>query len=325
MLEFFRKNYFINNILLLPYIFLVRVGLFFDPQNLDFSKKSEGVVKFIYPWLDNVYVNIVATNLLIFLHALILNYMFLNHKLSKNTSLFAGLFYVLWVSLVFFGAGLTDALIANTFVIIAIRNIWRSYKQAVVTSQIFKAGFMLGLAGLIFPPYYIFIVFAVIGLYIIKSVRILDLAQLLVSFCVPLFLFFTYNYWRDQPFNPMSFLNDYTFYWPSLDTNGSLLFYMVLGLFFLFTVLSFFWYSDLQSRKNIEAQKKIDTLYWFILFIVIAFLSFSQYGSSFLLVLAIPLSFFLGIKVSDSKNKLTYEFVHLLFLGIIISSQFGLF
>jgi len=76
-------------------------------QRLVFNNISDALIQ-----------NIVA-NLLIFVHVLLINYICIKHKLSREITLFSGLFYVLFVSLLPDNMVLSNALIANTFIIIA--------------------------------------------------------------------------------------------------------------------------------------------------------------------------------------------------------------
>jgi len=324
LLEIFRKNYFINSILLLPYLFLVRVGLFTHERTIDFSDQSSLTKSIIYPWITNNYIEIITTNLIIFIQVLIINYMFLNHKLAKNSTLLAGLFYILFVSMIYPNTYLSDSLIANTFLIIALRNIWRTYKQTSINFRMFNIGFMIGLAALIYPPYFIILLFALISLYIIKSVRFLDFIQFLISFLVPFFLKSAYSYLTDKPVNPLSFLKEYQFTWVNFVFNSELINYIAIGLLILLMLISLFWYGDIMKRKNIEVQKKINTTYWLAFIILIAFFVFPKYDTEHLILLSVPLSILFGIKVSDSRSKITFELVHLLILGVIFISHFKL-
>ncbi len=324
MLEIFRKNYFITSVLLLPYLYLLRIGLFMHDRTLNFSNESLLSKTFIYPWINSSVVEIIITNTLIFIQAVIINYMFLNHKLSRNASLLAGLFYIVLMSLIYTNTFLSDVLIANTFLIIAIRNILRSYKQNAPTFRIFNIGFNLGLASLLFYPYYLLIIFAIIGLLIIRSFKLLEVLQLLVSFFIPMFLYFTYNYWMEIPFNPFGFVGNIEFQLPTWSFTGFNLYHLGLIIFVIFTFLSLFWYSDFVGKKSMEIQKKINILYWFGVFIVLCFALFTKFESDYLIALAIPLSIFLGIKASDSRSKVAFEILHLLLLIVVVLSQFNL-
>ncbi len=324
MLEIFRKNYFVTSILLLPYLFIVRIGLFKHNRVLDFADQSSLTNTFIYPWITNNYIEIITTNLIIFIQALIVNYMFLNHKLARNSSLLAGLFYIVFVSMIYSNTHLSDAIIANTFLIISLRNLWKSYKQPSISFRIFNIGFLMGLSAIIYPPYFVLLLFALTAMFIIKSVRLLDMIQFALSFTIPFFLYFCYSYIAGKVFQPFSFLQTYQFDWDGYVLKNDLIIYLALGLTLSSMIFSLLWYNDIMKRKNIEAQKKIDTLYWLSFFILITFIVFPQYNIEHLIILSIPLSLFFGIKVGDSKNKLAFELLHLLFLGVIIVSQFQL-
>jgi hypothetical protein len=323
VLEIFRKNYFINTILLLPYLFLVRLGLFFYHPDIP-GQDTQVFRMSMWMGLDEYPVlNIVLTNLLIFAHVLMINYLHIHHKLSRSSSLFAGLFYILWVSISSSG-GLSDVLIANTFVILALGSLWQCYKITNITVHVFNAGIFIGFAGLLFSPYAFFLFFAGISVSIISRMRFKDVIQLLISFSIPWFLWFTFHYWNDIPFTLIDVVRHFGFQWSWVHLQGPLTALAGIALYMILFFLSLIWYVDLKSKKSIESQKKIDTLYVFVFIAALVLITYGYYGSALLSILAIPLSFFLAIKAGDSKSSWGFELLHLAFLGIIIISQWKL-
>ena len=265
VLEIFRKNYFINTILLLPYLLVVRLGLFFYLPEI--SDKDVELYR-ISTWtglVDYPVVNLVLSHLLIFVHVLMINYLHIHHKLSRSSSLFAGLFYILWMSITPF-KGVSDILIANTFVILALANVWRCYKLNNITVYTFNAGILIGFAGLIFLPYAIFLFFLLVSLSVISILKFKNVLQLWVSFAIPWFLWFTYHYWYSMPLDFMDIVRFFGFKRSWSEMSGSWTTWAGGLVYMVIFFLALIWYVDIKSKKSIESQKKLLLCLFFYFF-----------------------------------------------------------
>lgn len=324
LLEIFRKNLFINSVLLLPYIFIVRIGTLINPIGFTLKDESNVLQKVIfYNITDPLLQNIIA-NLLIFVQVLLINFIFIKHRLSREITLFAGLFYILFVTIIDENAYLSNILIANTFIILAFKNILETYKAPHATAYIFNTGFMIGVASLYYSPYFGFLIFGVIALLQLRSFKILEKIQFFIGAAIPYFLLFTYRYWNDIPFVDMNFIKDIFFRWPSLQTDELIVFYVSVLLLLSGIGASIVNYGNFTAKKTIQTQKKIDLVYWMLLFSLISFLIFSSERATHLMSLGFPLALLIGISVSDTKKRVFYELLHIVLLSLIFISQFKL-
>src|SRR5690606_28440376 len=118
VLSFFRTNRFINSLLLLPYVVLVRglaISGGFPPES-----ESRGILS---EWLAGEVISstplkVVIGILLVYVQALQLNRVMIQNRMTQELTLFPGMVYILLVS--YFPAynGLNSVLIGNTFILI---------------------------------------------------------------------------------------------------------------------------------------------------------------------------------------------------------------
>ena len=324
MIEIFRKNLFINSILLLPYIFVLRLSTLIHPAVYTLGPNANVFQKIIFFNLSDPLVQNIFANLLIFGQALLINHIFIKNRLSKNVTLFPGLFYVIFITIINENNLLTPILIANTFIILAVLNVLETYKLPQATVYIFNTGFILGLASLFYSPYFAFILFGIIALLQLRSFKITEKIQFFIGFAVPYFLLFTYRYWNGISFVDLDFIKEIFFRWPAFRTDGLITFYLCLSVIFISVLVVLFNFGSINGKKSIQAQKKIDIFYWVLLFCLLSFFIFSTPGLNHLMSLAFPLSVLLGCLVSDAKKYILLEIVHILVVSLIFITQFKL-
>lgn len=324
MLEIFRRNLFINSLLLLPYIFIVRIGTLINPVSVKLPQDSNILQELIFNNITHPLAQSIFANLLIFVQVVLINYIFNNHKLAREITLFAGLFYILFVSLIPENLPLSNALIANTFIILAVKNLFETYKNAQASAYIFNTGFMIGLASLYYYPYFTYLIFGIVSLLMIRSFKIIEKLQFFIGFVIPYFLVSTYRYWYDMPFADFKFIKSLLFQLPHFKSDGLIVTYISVAVLMLGVLFSIFNYGNLTAKKAIQSQKKIDIIYVFMLFCFISLIIFKADIYPHLLTLAFPLAVLTGINVSESKKIIFYEFLHLFLLGLIFISQFKL-
>ena len=99
--------------------------------------------------------------------------------------------------------------------------------------------------------------------------------------------------------------------------------YSLIGLLLLISLLG---YTQIIARKNIHAQKKIDTMYALVFFSVLMALFPASISIQFIMVLMIPLSLFLAILLRMIKNPAIAESIHfILFVTAIMTQVLFLF
>lgn len=200
MLAFFRTNQLLANIFLLPYVVLLHLHLFIYPGKTTLIDYDQGILSsWIIGWIgQNVMWNNIASVLLLFLQAIMINLLVINNRLSREISLFPGLFYILIASSIPSFLPLSPLIIANTFFIACLISLFSVYKKPIVASTILNAGIWIGLASLAYFSYFSLFILGLIGLNILRAFKIRERLMLLSGVFIPFFLLGVYFFWEGQ-------------------------------------------------------------------------------------------------------------------------------
>lgn len=319
MLELFRKNHFLNSILLLFYTFIVRIfSLIANPV---WEGEAYGIISFrILEALDSsaVLQNILAI-LLLFFQAALINRLYITNRMPDVNTLFPGMFYILLCSLFPEFLYLSPILIGNTFFIVSITSVLYSYKKIELSGFLFNGGFWLALASVFYFPFIYFLPFLFVSVAILRILKLKDILQVLSGVVAVYFLVFSMSYLSDNVnlFFQTQFLDNFTIFdfhkKPSITEWIILIFY---GLLIIWSILN---YSKFELKKGIQAQKKINILYWALFVCIFSILFQKNVEISHLIIINIPLAFFLGESFNFIKKRGIAEAFHLfLFFGALI-------
>lgn len=320
MLQIFRTNSPIAAILLLVYIFILRLHEFiiptaWQPTNPNFFSEI------VYDWVgtDGLLPSLVAL-FLVFIQAFMLNQIVLNNKMRRTATYFPAVAYVLVASAIPEFLELHPLHFANTFFIIAISELFKSYRKYEAASELFNIGFCVAVGSMFYFSMNVFIIFAILGLTIIRSFNIRELTIIFIGFVVPFFLAGTYLLWNDSFDEFRSIWANFYFFDFNFDWNTAT--YMELGLLLFIVLLSLINFQSFYYKTNIQVQKYINMVYWALF---IGFFSFVYQGNittGHLLILAPPLAIFLAFSLLKIKNVAVAEFLHLTLLLIVLILQY---
>jgi len=134
LLSIFRNNLFINSLLLLPYVILVRVHTLVHPVAYEVQQGDTFVVEFLFSSISSPIGQSISAILLVYLQAVFLNRLVIKHRLAPDYSLWPGLIYILLTLMPSF-PGLSPHLLANTFILISLDQLFRTYKSPKVADN----------------------------------------------------------------------------------------------------------------------------------------------------------------------------------------------
>ena len=326
MLLLFRRNLFSNIIGLLLFIIALLSYYFFHPSEFVVHDFGQGVGEFIdskSAIISSKYLQFLLAIVLIFWQALLISNIVIKHKLSRMLSLVPGAVFVLYCITCLQPELMHIILLANLFFVFAIINLFAIYKKHHPISSIFNAGFLLGCAALIYPPYWIYIIVFFLGLISLRSINLLETLQLLLAYACPYFLFGTANYY----WSSFDLFVDYLkpgFYLHSLDFK-EVIPWLKPVLILIISVLYVYFQDNLRKKKKFDALKKIELSYWTLLIGSLSIFLLESPDSSHLIVLSVPFSIIGGLILEGKEGSVTKEFIYILGIGFYLALLFKVF
>jgi len=322
MLQLFRQNLFLNSILLLPYTCLVRIYSLINPRSYQ-SSEIEGVFNHsIFTALaDLPLLQSILAIVLLFIQGVCINYLSNANRLQNRASLFPGLIYILLMSLHRDFLFLTPILLANTFLIIGLLSIMKTYRVSTCSDAIFNTSFFIGMASSFYLPYFLFLIPGFVGLVILRSFNLRERILYVAGAIVYYYLFFSVLFF---------FSTSKTYFLPYFKANlpipnfssFGIIEYSLIALTVILAILSIVNYYNLRKKKSIQVQKKIDIFYWFLFTSPIVIFFWHLVSIQSLIVFIIPLSLFFAMILYNMRNKGLAELIHLVFLATLFFIHF---
>ena len=318
MLAIFRTNQFAVNILLILYVLLIRSSIFIVADE-NWAPTDAGVLaELFYAGVGStgLYANLLAC-LLIFLQALMVNMIVGQNRLANKITLFPGLFYILVASSLPEFLHLSPALIANTFYIIAVRELLSIYNKSSSTGNLFNAGLWIGVASLCYMSYLSFVFLGIIAINILIAFRLKAILTFLSGIFVPFFLSAVYFFLIDQLPDFWNSIHLLSFSSEKYAAPNNWETYAKLGFFFFLLLVTIFSYGSYTSKKDLRAQKQISILFWALVFSGLSILTPVTLPIEHLLLTALPLGIFLALSFLSLKPMQAEMFHMLLLIGIL--------
>ncbi len=317
MISLFRKNLFINSLLLLPYIILLRLkSLFFEQAYI--ANESESILtRSIFSLFKTNTSQALCCIMIIYLNALLINRLVVKNHISKESSLVSGLIYGLLASILLPFLKLSPVLLASPFLILSVQAIFSSYNNMKSANEIFLSGFYMSIASLFYFPFIYFLIFTFVGFIIMRSFSFKERMQHLIGWATPFLLTVSVEYYLQfyPTCIPTYFFNKFGL---TFLKGMSLSQFLSIGFFSFLILLCLFSFNTYMGKKIIAGQKKISILYWLMLFSGITALIFSGLSLDHLHILCIPISIFFAINLVEMKNPLWPEIIHLSLILLLV-------
>jgi hypothetical protein len=326
VLSLFRTNSLAGVLLLLLLAFLTHLSGFF----LEIGKASSagGVWSdWLYEWVDP------ASGLgrgiaafLVFVQALLVNAMISEHRLTGEVrNYIPGAVYIVINSLFPDFLVLSPPLLANTFLLIALASILRTYKKYECAKDLFNTGFFVGAAAMCYNTYLLFFLAVWAGWLVVRGSKIREILMIITGLLTPIFLTGAYLFVTDQ-------MKADTDLWHRLTTNLSFLSFpgqlvvvplAKVILWSLLILIVLFSINQYMFKKKIQAQKSISITYWFLLLAGITTLVQANIQLDHLLIASVPLSVLLGLTFDNSRSAIGEIFFLILVVCLFCFHMLG--
>jgi hypothetical protein len=259
---------------------------------------------------------------LIFIQTLYFVFVVNKRNLLNEKNYVSGLFFLLLMSVSYDIQKLSPALLANTFILIALNVTLRQIeKRDGVGDDVFEIGLFLGIATLFQLSSFIFIFWAILVLFLYTSVNIRQLFMVVLAFILTLFLVYIFFHFKDQG-------QDYLNTW-MLNINNIISFSLlgirdilisytlptVIAVFGMIKVLRVPRYNGFQNRAH-------QILIIFGIFSFVSLFFSGDFIPSNLISFIPFLAFFVSGFFVHSKKTLIPEFLTLVFIVLVLGIQY---
>lgn len=273
-------------------------------------------------WFGSSYwaLEIFIIALLVF-QAFLINIMVQEHRITREVTLFPGLFYLLVVNSVpaFFQA--TGPLIANTFIIYALWQMMAIYRKPACADSIFNIGLAIGVGSLFYMSIVSLLIWGLLGLATLRAFKLKEFLILLAGMVTPYVLVFTWLFWTDQTgelmqnhlanhlgFNGIPYVQTLMDYWVNILMIILVLTVLLSGRIYM-------------MKQNIPIQKKISIVQWSLFFLIISFLIQLNFEWEHWIIAGVPFGIFISMNFFNLKKSVA-ESLHMVWFVTILFLQF---
>jgi hypothetical protein len=207
LLRLFRQNTIFSSIMLFVICFLLKLPSIIQLRSYEYIQTAP-LARIVFPFIQNLNNHLlwsyIISAVLIFLQALLINYIVTQHGILYKDTLLPGLFFVIINSFYPQQAELTPQLISTTFIILLFQRLCFLYESQNPLLIVFDAGMYLGLGILFNYDLSVFLPFILISVIIFTSFNLRYLIISLIGIAVPLYFTAIIFYLNDN-FNELSF------------------------------------------------------------------------------------------------------------------------
>lgn len=261
-----------------------------------------------------------AAFLLLYIQAVMLNYLVNEYRLMPRPTFLPAMAYLLLTSLLPEWSYLSSPLVAATFVLWAFSMLFRLYNVETARGAVFNIGLLLGLASYFYFPSACFLLCALLGLVILKPFRLNEAVLFLVGCLTPYYFMAAVLFLSDK-LSPASFLPHVSVHTPAVRSNVWLA-VSILLLAIPFLAGGFFVQTHL-PKMLIQVRKAWSILLFYLL--LAFFVPFVNSNSSFSnwILLAVPFAGFHAATYFYPVKKWMPNVLLLLTAGYVFYQQYG--
>ena len=308
--------------MLLVYTALIRLNTLLNPVGYSASEDDTLLTKWIMSVFESPLSQSIVALFLVYLQAVFINRVVIKHKLANEITLLPGLIYILFVSFLPGYLSLSPYLITNTFVIISLNEMFKTYRRPKAANIIFNVGLCLGFSAIFVPEFIFLIPFVYICLYMMRSMGLKDFLQFIFGTIAVLFLYSGIAFLNDSsPFDLAKSLN----LGLPLDVFSINKFglYKLIGILLLI-IFAIFNYRNYTFKKSIQAQRKVDILFWMLFSFGILFMISGTIISEMVVLIFVPLAIFYNINFNNIKNPLIQESIHIVVILLLVLIHYNI-
>jgi len=312
LISIFKENLFFNSLLLLPYAALIRLYSLVYPSKLTAIQDGGLLYKYLLKILpDSPVFYSVFSIIILFIEAVLINRMVTKNRFTRDMSLLPGMFFILLSSLSPEMQRFSPFFTGVFFVILSFNELFKTYKKYLSERLLFNSGLYMSIAVLFYFDFSILFIILILGFVSIRAFKIREFLQLFTGVLTVVYLYAFAIFMMDKKivFPAVKFHSVSQYYTQDIPL---IIIYSIMIFLVLYTI---FTYRKFIIKKSIQSQKKINILFWLLLFTIgISVFINPHYLLNYLIVIAFPLSIFTAMIFQRIKNNLIAEIVNLIII-----------
>lgn len=323
IIRFFKSNQPISIFVVPLFAILLWVSGFVNPQDIQISNITP-LYSLLFKGLSNLkFVNTCLALSLLIAEAFIINYIINEHEILGKQSYMPALLYVLLMSAFPSMLTLHPGLLANLFLLLALHQLFNTYRKEVAFSQVFNAGFFVALASLFYFPAILLFLLVWVALIVFRPFIWREWIIAILGLLVPYMYLGVYYFWIDAP----------GFVWPSrifnVDTIAVSWMHKSISFYILTILLAFIGIFSIGKQftgltvNKLKAKNSLILLAWFFVFSLLMLFIIPVFSMKYFSFLALPLSVFCSNYFLVTKKSWWAEVLFISLLIAIIWNQFA--
>lgn len=327
MLSLFRTNHLYFGVFFLFLILLLRLPGYFFPELLRAGDLAGGIFsKMVWAELEGKAIWKEAVVIFfIFIQANLVSFLVNDHRISRENNLFPGYVLVLFYASSPLFLTPSGLLLANTFYLLAIWEMLKTYRVPTCADSIFNMGVWLAIGSLFYFSITVLLLWAIFGLNVLRAFKLRELLMVIAGFLAVYIIVGVWFFWKDQwtafveghfveniGFLHLQHAGNKTYEWIALAFCG-----LLIGI----CLASFGQYT---FKQNIQVQKKISVLFLAMLVSALSMFLQAPLTAQHLLILALPISIFISANFYSLPPRWAETFNFLWISGILLLQIFPL-
>jgi len=328
MINIFRRFHPVNALWLAIILFVLRIGyVFHAPANIEFTfvePFARALVPLNYEHFFSTEANIVLAAVLIFVQALLINYLVNKNNLLSKPTFLPALMYVVVSGLFTPFLMLSPPLICNFLVIWMLFKLFGFYKSVEGKSNAYDVGMIIAIGTLIYFPFIYMFLLIWIALIIFRPFNWREWVSGIVGFAT-IFFFLAVFYYLNNEIS--QFYNIWLPLGASFPKSINIDYYNYLILIPVMLILALCISKLRQNffKSYVHIRKSFQLLFWVFIIAGLSFYVKEQFNLNHFLLCAVPASIFFAYYFLYANVKWFYETLFLLLLAGIIYFQFNTF
>ncbi|MBR1769625.1 MAG: hypothetical protein IJ748_04125 [Bacteroidales bacterium] len=317
IVSIFRRNYFLQFVLLLVVPVVLWLPAFINPPAL----AERGVLDMpLYEAFSSLFAEksfcaVLFAFVAIILQGLLINYICTSYQLSQKTSYFPAFVYILLMSSDYRSMTLTSVCIANLFLILSLFAFLKCYNKNEGLDEIYLSTVLLSVASLFYSPVILLVFWIWVGLFNFKIYKLRSFFVSIFGFLTPYVVLMVYYYLNNEIQTIQTFFTVRFTVLPEFSFFNQPIQIVYMVYLFALSLPAFAVTYSYRNEQKLSVRKRISTILLLFVFSLLPFV-YDISSCTMSLIFAPALACMLTIFFFSVKRSI-YSDVYILILFIL--------